>query len=100
MPSEIDYCPFCGERLAMDESLDDHCGDTPTCADAYERWQSGGSTGGSLLGASKGQRAVGWLIAAMILLYAFLIQGSILLGVIGSAVVLAIAHVDWTGVAA
>ena len=98
MPSEIDYCPFCGERLAMDESLDDHCADDEECGAAYERWQ-GSSSGGSILGADRGQRVVGWVIAAVVLLYAVIIQGSILLGLIASVIVLAVAHVDWTGLA-
>ncbi|ACV48337.1 MULTISPECIES: DUF4187 domain-containing protein [Halomicrobium] len=96
MPSEIEYCPFCGARLADEESLDDHCGDAEECANARDRWQSSRPRG-SLL-ASRRQRALGWVVAGAVVLYAF-VQASLLLGIIASVVVLAVAHVDWTGLA-
>ncbi|NLV10524.1 DUF4187 domain-containing protein [Halomicrobium sp. HM KBTZ05] len=93
MPSEIEYCPFCGVRLANEESLDDHCGDAEECANARDRWQSSGS-----LLASQRQRALGWVVAGAIVLYA-VVQASILLGIVASVVVLVVAHVDWTALA-
>ncbi|WP_153553376.1 DUF4187 domain-containing protein [Halomicrobium sp. LC1Hm] len=97
MPSEIEYCPFCGVRLENEESLDDHCGDAEECANARDRWQSSG-LGGSLL-ASQRQRALGWVVTGAIMLYAVFVQASILLGIVASVVVLVVAHVDWTALA-
>jgi hypothetical protein len=103
MPSEVDYCPFCGARLSMDESLEAHLDDYDECASSYAEWTGGGSQRKTAAtrdpATSRGKAVVTWLIIAVVMTYALVIQGSVLLGVIASALVYAVAHVDWRGLA-
>ena len=103
MSSEPDYCPFCGARLSMDESFEAHLDDYDECASSYAEWTGGGSqrsSGASRApGTSRGKAVLTWLIIAIVMTYALVIQGSVLLGVIASALVYAVAQIDWQGLA-
>jgi|GEM_PF-2673720 len=102
MPAQPDYCPFCGARLSMDESLDDHCEEYEECGASFAEWNGGRSSGSAAspsAGPSQAQQAVAWVLIAAIMLYALVIQGSILLGVIASGVVFVASRIDWASVA-
>jgi len=99
MSSQPDYCPFCGARLSMDESLDDHFGEYEECATSFAEWDGGRSSGSATShssGPSQAQQAVAWVLIAAVVLYALLIRGSILLGVIAGGIVFIASRIDWT----
>jgi len=99
MPSDPDYCPFCGARLSMDESIDDHFEAHDDCAASFTQWKPGGSSA-SVLGSPSGtQRVIVWVLIAVLMLYALVIQGSILLGVIASAIVFIASRINWASLA-
>jgi len=100
MPSDPDYCPFCGARLSMDESLDDHFADYDDCASSFAQWNPHGqSSPAETSGPSQAQQAVAWVLIGTVMLYALLVQGSILLGVLASGVIFIASRIDWASVA-
>lgn len=85
----------------MDESLDEHFGDYDDCASSFAQWngaRSSGSGGSRSSGPSRVQQAIGWVLIAVVILYAVLIQGSLLLGVIASVFIFIASRIDWASV--
>jgi hypothetical protein len=86
----------------MDESLDGHFTDYDDCAASFSKWDRGPSSVAPATDASgpgRAQQAVAWVLIGIVMLYALLVQGSILLGVIASGIIFVASRIDWTSVA-